>query len=427
MSAKLILLQGGRAVVCLAFAFAVLPRIAVGAPGTLEPALSLTNALVVARRSRAEMRVSAARVEAAKQRPIIVSSLEDPIIAPSIDHKPVDPMMKTDRSITFEQSFPLSRIRTHRRHVAEADIDRYQGEGGKTTLKIETEVAQAFFMLNEKRKVMDILGRQVSLASDLVKLAAARHGVGAATQADVLRMEIEEARLRNRLALTDADKRAAEAMFNTAMGLESYRPVPALLAQDVLDGIVNIPDLDASLEVALNRRAELSISKAEIRRARAEVDVMKSMYAPMAMVRVGMADTGAAGRGYMLMVGVSVPIWFGRLKAGVREANAMAAMAEADREAMLRMVHGDVVAALESLRGAALNYHAFRTDLMPRAERAINPAMTAYASGTLPLTSVLEASKALWSVQEETVMAETSLGMAWIRHRSAIGFFGESK
>ncbi len=427
MSVKLIFWRGRRAIAGLAFTFVALPPIAVGAPGTPEAALSLTDALVVARQSRAEMRVSAARVEAAKQRPAIVSSLEDPIIAPSIDHKPIDPMMKTDRSITFEQSFPLSRIRTHRRHAAEADVDRYQGEGSKTTLKIETEVAQAYFMLNEKRKIMDILGRQISLASQLVKLAAARHGTGGATQADVLRMEIEEARLRNRLALTGADMRAAEAMFNTVMGQESHRPVPVLLTQDVLDGIVNIPDLDVSLETALNRRAELRISKAEIRRARAEVDVMKSMYAPMAMVRVGMADTGAAGRGYMLMVGVSVPIWFGRLKAGVREASAMAAMAEADREAMLRMVHGDVVAALESLRGAAVNFHAFRSDLVPRAERAINPAMTAYASGTLPLTSVLEASKALWSVQEESVMAETSLGMAWIRHRSAIGFFGESK
>ena len=357
---------------------------------------------------------------------MIVSSLDDPVIAPSIDHKPVDPMMKTDRSITFEQSFPLSRVRAHRRRAAEADVDKYQGEGSKTTLKIEAEVAQAFFMLSERRKLIDILARQIGLAAELVKLAAARHGVGAATQADVLRIEIEEARLRSRLALAAAETRAAEAMFNTAMGLDSYRPVPALLVREAVDGIGNIPGLDASLEVALNRRPELRISKAEIQRARAEVDVMKSMYAPMAMVRVGMADTGAAGRGYMLMVGVSVPIWFGRLKAGVREADAMATMAQADREAMLRMIHGDVAAALETLRGAAANYHAFRTDLVPRAERAIAPAMSAYASGTLPLSSVLEASKALWSVQEEAVMAETALGTAWIRHRSAMGSFGES-
>jgi cobalt-zinc-cadmium efflux system outer membrane protein len=427
MSANLVFFRSGRAIVYLAFTFAALPNVAVSASSPPAQAVSLNDAMVAARSSRAEMRVSAARVDAARQRPTIVSSLEDPIIAPSIDHKPVDPMMKTDRSITFEQSFPLSRIRAHRRRAAEADVDRYQGEGGKTTLKIEAEVAQAFFMLNEKRKVTDILGQQVDLAAALVKLAVARHGVGAATQADVLRLEIEEARLRSRQAVIRAEIRAAEAMFNTAMGLEPYRPVPALLVQDVLDHIVKVPDLDSSLEVALNRRPELSISKAEIQRARAEVDVMKSMYAPMAMVRVGMADTETGGRGYMLMVGVSVPIWFGKLKAGVREANAMTTMAEADREAMLRMIHGDVAATLESLRGATLNFQAYQTNLMPRAQRAIAPAMTAYGSGTLPLTSVLEASKALWSVQEESVMAETALGMAWIRHRSAMGSFGESK
>lgn len=427
MNAKLVRLRGGRAIICLAFMFVALPGGALGASIPSAQVVNLIDAMRTARASRAEMRVSIARVDAARQRPVIVSSLEDPIIAPSIDHKPLDPMMKTDRSITIEQSFPLSRIRSYRRRAAEADVERYQGEGGRTALKIEAEVAQAFFMLNEKRRVADILGHQADLAAALVKLAAARHAVGAATQADVLRMEIEEARLRSRRAVASAEVRAAEAMFNTAMGLEPYRPVPTLLVQDALDGIMNVPDLDSSLEVAVTRRPELRISKAEIQRARAEVDVMKSMYAPMAMVRVGMADTGAAGRGYMLMVGVSMPIWFDRLKAGVREANAMAIMAEADREAMLRMIHGDVAAALESLRGAVLNYHTFQTDLLPRAQRAISPAMTAYGSGTLPLTSVLEASKALWSVQEELVMAETALGMAWIRHRSAIGSFGESK
>lgn len=412
---------------CFALLMAATPGSPFCAPTVGGPAVSLRDALNAARAARAEMRVSAARVDAARQRPDIVSALEDPVIAPSIDHKPVDPMMKTDRSITLEQRFPLSRIRSHRRRAAEADVEKYQGEGGKTALLIEAEVARAFFMLNERRKVRDILAQQVALASQLVKLTAARHGVAVATQAEVLRVEFEEARLRSRHAVSTAEVRSAEAMFNTAMGQESQRPVPPLLAQDVVAGISTIPGLDESLEMALHRRAELAISKADIRRARAEVDVMKSMYAPMAMVRVGKADTAAGGRGYMLMVGVSVPLWFGRLNAGVREANAMAVMAEADREAMLRMIHGDVAAALESLRGAAANYQTFQADLLPRAERAIAPAMAAYASGTLPLTSVLETSKALWSVQEESVMAESALGLAWVRHRAALGFFGEIK
>ncbi len=388
---------------------------------------SLNEAFRIAHTLRAERRVASARVDAARERPAIVSSLDDPVIAPSIDHKPVDPMMKTDRSITFEQSFPLSNIRSHRRRAAEADVEKYQGEAGKSALKIEADVAQAFFMLSERRKIELVLVQQIALAGNLVKLAAARHGVGTGTQSDVLRLEIDEARLRSRLAMVAADVRAAEAMFNTALGRDAGIAIPPLRIDGGFERLSQSPDHATSLHRALENRPELRMSAAEIARAKAEIDVMKSMYKPMAMVRVGMADTMTAGRGYMLMVGVSVPIWFGRLSAGVREANAMATMAEADREAMLRMIHGDVAATLASLRGAAINYHTFQTDLLPRAERTTAPAMAAYASGTLPLTSVLDASKAAWAVQEEAIMAETALGMAWIRHRSAIGFFGELK
>jgi len=86
-----------------------------GTEDTLPQPLHLNDALRTAREQRAEIRAAGARAEAARQRPAIVSALEDPVLAPSIDHKPVDPMMETDRSITLEQSFPLSRIRGHRR------------------------------------------------------------------------------------------------------------------------------------------------------------------------------------------------------------------------------------------------------------------------------------------------------------------------
>lgn len=412
---------------CLALLLASVCASVPGAPAQPDTPLSLTGAFGIAREWRAEMRVSAARIDAARQRPAIVSALDDPVLSPSIDHKPVDPMMKTDRSITFEQSFPLSRIRSHRRSAAQADVGRYEGEAAKTALRIQAEVAQAYFMLDERRKMRDILAQQVALSAQLVKLAVTRHSIGAAGQADVLRMEMEVARLRSRMALSAAEVRAAEAMFNTTLGRAAAHPVPPVLVQNVLDHIVHVPDLQASLDLALARRPELQISQAERSRARAEIGVMKSMYSPMVMVRVGMAETMTAGRGYMLMVGVSLPIWRDKLNAGVREAQAMATMADADREAMLRMIDGDVAATLESLRGATASYQSFHAELIPRADRAIAPALAAYASGTLPLAGVLDTSKALWTVQEEAVMAQTALGLAWIRHRGAVGDFGELK
>jgi outer membrane protein TolC len=154
---------------------------------------------------------------------------------------------------------------------------------------------------------------------------------------------------------------------------------------------------------------------------------MKSMYLPMAMVRTGVADTMTAGRGYMLMVGVSLPIWFNRLNAGVDEARAMESMARADQQAMRRMISGEAAAALENVRGALARHRALTTDVQPRAERAIAPSLSAYAAGQLSLTGVLEAIRALWAVQEEAVMAETELGMAWARLHAAMGKMGESE
>lgn len=160
----------GRAAVALVLLAALSPAAA------SAPALGLEEALLAARHGRAELRAAGARVAAARERPAIVGALEDPVIAPAIDHKPVDPMMRSDRSITFEQRFPLSRVNAHRRRAAVADAERYQGEGSRTALRIAAEVAQAFFMLNERRKTEPIVEQQIALAAQLVRLAAARHG-----------------------------------------------------------------------------------------------------------------------------------------------------------------------------------------------------------------------------------------------------------
>ncbi|WP_342114548.1 TolC family protein [Pseudoduganella sp. OTU4001] len=390
-------------------------------------AFELTDALRVARQARAELKASSSRIEAARLRPVVVSALDDPVITPAIDHKPVDKMMRSDRSLSIEQSFPLSHIRSHKRAAAEADVGRVEGESRQVLLKIQSEVASAFFMLHERRRMVGILDKQVVLVGQLTRMAASRHASGSGGQLDVLRLEAESARLRNRQSLLQAETRSAEAMLNAAIGQPTGRAVPPLDTERLLRQIRNVPSTASALEQALQNHPGVQISQAEIARSRAEVEVMKSMYKPMAMVRVGKADTMAGGKGYMLMVGISVPIWFDRLKAGVGEARAMQSMAEADREGMLRMIEGETIAALESLRGAVTSLDTVGADIVPRTERLIAPAVAEYASGRAPLVNALEAIKASWQVEEDAAMAESALGVAWARYMNAVGSFaGES-
>jgi outer membrane protein TolC len=106
----------------------------------------------------------------------------------------------------------------------------------------------------------------------------------------------------------------------------------------------------SAIKAALTSRPELTAGRAEIVRAEADVQVMRDMFRPMATIRTGPAYTMAEGRGWMAMVGISLPIWRDKLHAGVAEAQAMRAMSEADLRAMTRMIEGDAAVAINQLQ-----------------------------------------------------------------------------
>lgn len=392
--------------------------------------LQLEDAIRIAVRNRSEVVAANARAEALAARPAIVGALEDPMISPSIDHYPFDMPKAQDEmgeggggqrydwSISVEQRFPLSGVRGHRMDAARADAQRAKALADNTQLDITLDVQRSFFMLLERRRMRSVLAEQEALAQELVEVSSARYASGPGSQADVLRAEVEAARVRGTQQALSAQTRAAEAMLNASMGREPAEPMPELVHVASRDLPFATP---VAIERALLRRPELVAGEAEVKRAQAEVEVMRSMYKPMATVRVGRSSTMAEGPGAMIMIGVSVPIWRERLRAGVAEARAMHRMADSDLSAMRRMVEADAVNARESVEAARTQYVVIEDEILPRARAATEAALAAYSSGQGTLISVIEAARALWEVQAEQVMAESALGEAWARLHRATG------
>jgi outer membrane protein TolC len=127
----------------------------------------------------------------------------------------------------------------------------------------------------------------------------------------------------------------------------------------------------------------------------------------------------AEGEGWMLMVGVTIPLWRGKLRAGVAEATAMVEMSTADLDAMRRMAEGEARSARENVIAARERYRALRDDIVPRAQLAVAPTLASYSAGQVPLVSVVEAAQALWNAQRDLVAARAELGIAWARLRRA--------
>lgn len=396
---------------------------------TLPDPLKLIDVTAIALGSRPEVLAAKARAEAAAQRPAMVSALEDPMVSASIDHYPYDnPMMESGRrynkSFAVEQKFPLSRVRAHREDAARAEADRARALEAGTELDVVLDAQRSFLMLHERRRMKGVVEEQISLARQLVSAAASRYSSGSGVQADVLRAEVEVARLQaERLSLA-AQIRSAEVMLNVSLGRSAQDTIPVLQYQPNRAE----PDSEAKvLDQAFSNRPELAVGAAEVAKSKADVEVMRTMYKPMAMIRVGQATTMAEGPGAMFMIGVSIPLWRERLDAGVSEAQAMQRMADADLESMRRMVAGEVLAAREKVNAVRAQRHALESEVLPRALVAVDSSLAGYASGKGSLVAAIESARALWSVQAELLMVESALGEAWVRLDRAIGKAQENK
>ena len=126
-------------------------------PEPLPSPLSLVDVVRLAGDRRDEIEAARARTRAGEARPDIVSALEDPMIAPSLDHLPF--MLEgADVSVTIEQRIPLSGIRGHRRAAALADVDRLRADARRTVLDVGVQAANAFLMLQERRRTTALVG-----------------------------------------------------------------------------------------------------------------------------------------------------------------------------------------------------------------------------------------------------------------------------
>ncbi|MBL8992907.1 MAG: hypothetical protein JNM63_06170, partial [Spirochaetia bacterium] len=100
---------------------------------------------------------------------------------------------------------------------------------------------------------------------------------------------------------------------------------------------------------------------------------------------------------------------------------AMVDMAKADLQAMVRMVEGDAASSRQMVAAALIRVEFLKNEVVPKAKQMISPVLSAYATGQVPLISVIEAAGTLWSAQEELVGAEYGLGVAQIKLRRAMG------
>jgi outer membrane protein TolC len=405
----------------------VLESAAIAEPSRLQAALpdplTAPDVITIARKQRKEILAARERARAAWEGSRAEGKLPDPMLMTNLDHLPI-PIMGADFSAMWQQEVPLSGELGARVRRAEAVARMRDAEVKTAELEVELSALRAFFMLVEEQAMRAVVAEQLELAQSIEKVVEARLAAGAANPSDAVRAGLDRVRLETELETFDSRTRAADAMLDAALGRRpdsTIRRTELRLREGAPEGAGPVA------RTAIASRPEVTVMRRKIHAAEEDVEVMRNMRAPMGVFGLGGAYTMAEGPGLMATVGVSLPIWVDKYDSRIDEAKAMVAMERADLAGMLLMVEGEAVAAREQVEAAQIRERSIRTRLLPQATTTFETVLASYASGQVPVVSVLEALAMLRMLQMEHVQSRTALALRWAElgrqvGRSELGF-----
>ena len=292
--------------------------------------------------------------------------------------------------------------------------------------ELRNQTAMAFYDLYATDRQLDVARETLRLLKDVALTAQSMYRVGQGRQADVLRAQVEIARMAEDTLRMQAMRETMGARLNALMNGET-----ATLATPTLPAFpATLPAREWLDSVALGTRPMIRAGLEEVRAAEASATLARRELVPDLQVGVQyaqrsatMTSVDASGapmsertteRMGSLMFGVSIPIFARDRQLQMRaESNAMKAMAEADVAAMRAETRGKIGEAYAALMRARNLAALYRTTVLPQAEATVASAMTAYRSGSVDFMTLLDDRMTVNRYRQELFTLEADEGKAW--------------
>lgn len=382
--------------------------------------LTLAAAVESAVRDNPEIKSLRARSEAMKERPVQAGALPNPFFKYSgMDAARGGTWLDTnEKRFMVEQEFPWFGKRGLREGMARQDAQAMYWELESATREVVMKVKESYFDLYAYQHVTAITRKEETVLQRMAKIAETMYSTGERTQQDVLKAQSETTLLKQRLLELEAREQTLKARLNTLLDRRPDAPLGAAVTPPGAD--VTGP-VEALFAAAATNRPEVQAAQAQIERYGLEKQLMAKDSWPDYRLGVEYRNISDSDDMVMFTIGVDLPIWWPKNRAGVREAEKMEASSRAAREAALQDSAFDVKDALVKLQTAKRTLDLYKTELIPQAEARFNASEADYQDGKVDFMDFLESQRFLLNVRVMAAMAEGALGVQAARLERAVG------
>ncbi|MGH9260498.1 MAG: TolC family protein, partial [Acidimicrobiales bacterium] len=236
---------------------------------------------------------------------------------------------------------------------------------------------------------LDVMGRTLGLLRDLLDVATTMYAVGSGLQQDVLRAQVEVARMAEEITRMGQERIAAAARLNTLLGREATSLIGAV--ELPLPPADELPPVDSLVAWASASRPALRAGAERLAAADASLTAARRELFPDFQVGVAYQRRPDFPDMVSLMVGINLPLFAGSKQLPMRrEMAAMRDMSQADllnlrNETVARIV--ELRARVERDRNLARLY---RTSILPQARSAVGAALASYRVGRVTFMTLVD-------------------------------------
>lgn len=393
----------------------------------LDSTVDLPTLIREALRANPEILAARKAVEAARARIVQARSLDDPEL--NIEswaiplNQPTNFNQANTHMVNVRQRFPFPGKLRLRGEVASQEeamaVARYQAKEREVIAAVKKSYADLFLADRD----IQITQEQLDLLERILKTAEVRYTVGKVTQQDVIKAQVEQSDLINRLIVAEQERQSAEARLNRLLNRPTDAPIgrtaeleppPAAFKQEDLFRLT----IDSSPEL---QEAVSGVKRAELSH---ELAIRNQKY-PDFMLGLGYwyAPQRSFQHTYAGMLTLTIPFFWTKAKHDkeVEEASAQMARAEASYQAIKNLAFLEVRDNLVKSDAARKSVTLYRTGLLPQAELSLKAAEAAYQTGRLEFTGLLEAERALRDVRLGYYQALVALEQSLADLERAVG------
>ena len=361
---------------------------------TAADTLRLADAIRIARESNPMLRAARSGAVAAEERVGPAGALPDPQLELALMNREasdfgstMDPMTMNQARLTQMLPWPgrLGSTRRAARHEAAAA----SADAAEAERMLDARVRMAYFDVAYADRSLAVMARTQGLLRDLLDVATTMYGVGTGAQQDVLRGQVEVARMGEEITRMGQMRVAAAARLNALLGREASSPIGAVELLEYPEA--ELLPADTLVAWALVSRPALVARAERVQAAAAAVVAARRELYPD--FELGFAYQGRPQYPEMvsLMVGVNVPLWAGSKQLPLRrEAAAMRDMAEAE----LLDLRNETTAQVIELRARAARDRnlgrLYRGTILPQARAAVAAALAGYRVGRVTFMQLVD-------------------------------------